>query len=77
MVLFLPPLASDTELIADPAFGPPPPVLNFNDPRKYPQFFERQNRLDAGHINAAGAVLFTRLLAGEVVAIERKEARSR
>ncbi len=74
MVLFLPPLASDTELIANPAFGPVPPVLNFNDPRKHPQFFERQNRLDAGHINAAGAVLFTRLLAGEVAARQRAEA---
>jgi hypothetical protein len=67
MMLFLPPLTRVEELMPDPTFGPPIPLLRFDDPRIYPALFERGNRLDSGHINASGSEIFTRMLAGQIV----------
>ena len=38
-------------------------VLDFSDPREYPELFARENRLDGEHLSAAGAPVFTRLVA--------------
>ncbi len=38
-------------------------TLDFSDAREYPEFFTLEHRLDGGHLNAAGAEVFTRTLA--------------
>jgi hypothetical protein len=38
-------------------------VLDFNDPMRFPELYESRNRIDTDHLNAAGAKVFTRLLA--------------
>jgi len=40
-------------------------LLDFSDPRKYPALFESRHRLDADHLNVAGAEIFTQLVAEE------------
>jgi hypothetical protein len=48
-------------------------ILNFCDPRAYPELFEIKNRTDASHLNAAGAHVFTRLVAESFLeAIQRR-----
>jgi hypothetical protein len=41
----------------------PATTLDFSDAREYPEFFTLENRLDGGHLNVAGAEVFTRTLA--------------
>jgi hypothetical protein len=38
-------------------------VLVFNDPERFPALYDASNRFDVGHLNKAGAVLFTTSLA--------------
>jgi hypothetical protein len=40
-------------------------VLDFSDPKRWPELFKIENRQDIGHLNAGGSELFTRLLAEE------------
>jgi hypothetical protein len=40
-----------------------PPFLDFSDPIEYSELFEPQNRYDSSHLNASGAVVWSRLLA--------------
>ncbi|MBF0284699.1 MAG: hypothetical protein HQL51_09590 [Magnetococcales bacterium] len=42
---------------------PDVPVFDFNDPRRYPAFYQGKHLFGASHLNAAGAALFSRLLA--------------
>ena len=62
-VLLVPPRTAATR------FEPPPDirqsciVLDFSDPREYPELFALENRLDGEHLNAAGALVFSRLVA--------------
>jgi hypothetical protein len=44
------------------------PFLDFSDPRRFPELFEPARRNDAGHLNPAGAELYSRLLARELLA---------
>lgn len=39
------------------------PVLRFNRPQEFPELYSPELRYDSGHINEAGAVAFTELLA--------------
>ena len=62
-VLVIPPRTGATR------FEPPPDIrqscihLDFSDPGKYPELFAIENRLDGEHLNAAGALVFSRLVA--------------
>ncbi len=62
-VLLVPPTTSPWR------FEPPPDIrqscliLDFSDPRAYPELFALENRLDGTHLSAAGALVFTRLVA--------------
>lgn len=62
-VLVIPPTTSPTR------FEPPADiqqsciVLDFSDPRKYPELFAPVNRLDSTHLSAAGAPVYSRLVA--------------
>jgi hypothetical protein len=61
-------------LIAPPTVGPafaPLPAsgilfLDFSDPARYPELFAVPHRFDHGHLNHAGALLYSRLLAREL-----------
>jgi hypothetical protein len=61
-------------LVAPPtigeAFAPLPEsgfvFLDFSDPRRYPELFAAGNRNDRDHLNRAGALLYSRLLAREL-----------
>lgn len=63
-------------LVAPPVSGrvfvPGPGVedafLDFADPDAYPELFAPEHRRDVGHLNAAGAELYSRLLAREIAA---------
>ena len=54
-----------------PAFAPLPGTghlfLDFSDPERYPELFAVGHRFDRGHLNHAGALLYSRLLARELV----------
>jgi hypothetical protein len=62
-------------LVAPPtvgaAFAPLPDrgflFLDFSDPRRYPELFVAEHRYDRGHLNHAGALLYSELLARELV----------
>ncbi len=45
------------------------PVLDFSDPVQWPELFDVRYRADAGHLNTAGAEIFTRALAGKFFAL--------
>ncbi len=42
-------------------------IFSYDDLIRYPQFYEEENRLDAEHLNARGAEIFSRALAQEFV----------
>ena len=58
--------------ILGPVFAPLPEsgalFLDFSDPRRLPELFVPEHRNDGGHLNAAGSVLYTRLLARRLAA---------
>jgi hypothetical protein len=43
-------------------------VLDFSDPRRFPELFEPSQRLDVTHLNTRGAQIFSRLLAERFLA---------
>ena len=44
-------------------------VINLCDPVKYPELYEARNRIDTSHLNAAGAEVFTRIVAARFLEI--------
>lgn len=46
------------------------PVLIYNDPRRYPRFYDPVLRFDSGHFTREGALEFTRALAADIVRLE-------
>jgi hypothetical protein len=49
-----------------------PPLLDFSDPREYPELFELGNRYDGVHLNAKGAVAWSRLLADRLAELIKR-----
>jgi hypothetical protein len=43
------------------------PLLDFNDPERYPALFAPENRFDTNHMNRQGAALLSRLLAESLI----------
>lgn len=43
-------------------------VLDFSDPNEYPDLYDPADRRDTGHLEVAGAELYTRLVAGRIAA---------
>jgi hypothetical protein len=50
----------------------PVPIINLARPDLYPQLYQRAYWRNAGHVNAAGAAVFTRLLAQQLDAWLRR-----
>ena len=48
------------------------PIIDFCDPRRFPELYEERVRVDGSHLNEEGARMFTRLLAREFSAILKK-----
>lgn len=53
------------------------PLLDFSDPVRWPELFDPKYRADAGHLNTAGAELFTRALADRFFALPKPLAEHR
>jgi hypothetical protein len=49
-----------------------PPFLDFSDSREYPELFEAGNRHDGVHLNAKGAVVWSRLLADRLAELIKR-----
>lgn len=45
------------------------PVLRYNDPARYPEFYALENRYDSGHFSAAGAQRFSERLVQDTLAL--------
>jgi hypothetical protein len=67
-ILLLPPcLATRADLMRLGDRGIDADLLAFNSPATYPQLYDPQYRFDLGHLNEAGAEVFSRLLAQRFV----------
>jgi hypothetical protein len=53
-------------ILARRCTGRAPLILDFGSPAQYPELFAEGNRMDADHLNAAGAAIFTRLVANQL-----------
>ncbi len=60
-VFFVAP-SSTNNFYPSPKIKPEMPVIDLSDPARYPEFFERSNRCDGGHLNAKGSEILTRRL---------------
>ncbi len=45
-----------------------PVIFDYTDPIRYPDFYDPKYRFDRGHLNEAGAALFTRVIAEDFLA---------
>ncbi len=72
-ILIVPPTARGTYFAPDPAQARNLVILNFCDPPKYPELYLTKYRVDPSHLNAAGAEIFSHLLAQRFIeAVGRK-----
>ncbi len=53
------------------------PLLDFSDPLRWPELFDPRYRADAGHLNTAGAEIFTRALVDRFFALPKQPAERR
>lgn len=49
-------------------------ILDYSDPRQYPELFAAEHRRDVDHVNTEGAKLFTRLIAQRFVELAKRGA---
>ena len=63
-IFLMPPSFGPARFFADPERYR---VLAYHDPGRFPQLFELANRYDMGHLNRAGAEIFTRQVANDLV----------
>lgn len=64
LIFIIPPMLPEyRETLALQQALPSQHVIELADYRKYPEFYSRENLFDHGHLNAAGAALFTTKLA--------------
>jgi len=62
-ILIIPPTAAPKRFFPTKPTAHSQIVLDFSDPRKYPELFTPDHRLDEGHLNVAGSEIFTTALA--------------
>lgn len=58
-ILIIPPAVSYKPYLPAQLAGQSFHILDFSDPREYPELFTIEHRLDGSHLNAAGAEIFT------------------
>ena len=52
--------------------GYPARILDFSNPKEYPALFVEENRMNASHLNTAGAAVFSRALAEKLAAADAR-----
>ncbi len=62
-IFFVPPMTSERIYCPPPEMSEKMIIWNFADPLRYPELFAAENHLDPIHLNAAGAEVFSRILA--------------
>ena len=67
-VLIVPPMTGKKTFYPRPERVEKTIILDFNDPKRFPELYENRHRLDWDHLNTAGAEVFTKLLAEHWVA---------
>lgn len=73
MILVVPPVVGELNLTLT-GDEQMPPILNFSNPKEYPELFLPENRADSGHTNAAGALLYTRLIVSKLIPLLKTPA---
>jgi hypothetical protein len=53
------------------------PVLDYADLQRWPELFQIDKHIDQAHLNAAGAGVFTRIVATDFIDLARHPANSR
>lgn len=62
-VLIVAPITGKKNFFPTPERAQRTIVLDFSDPKRFPELYETGNRLDTDHLNTAGSRVFTRLIA--------------
>ena len=76
-ILVIPPRARSVYFVPSAENARRASVINLCDPVKYPELYELKYRVDTSHLNAAGAEVFTRILAdrfGEITQSAQKDS---
>jgi hypothetical protein len=73
LILVEPPTTNDSKFYPDAQYGPVPPVFDFSDAGRFPELYAPDRRKDSGHLNQAGAEIFTRLIVKRLLALTRLE----
>ena len=68
-VLIVPPTTAGRNFYPSPERELELAVLDFSDVRQYPELFTPEHRMDLGHLNTAGAKIFTEILARQFVKV--------
>ena len=68
-ILIIPPRAREYYLVPSAENARRAHVIDLCDPDRYPELYEARNRIDTSHLNAAGAEVFTRLVAARFLEI--------
>jgi hypothetical protein len=48
------------------------PILEYDDPARFPELYRPEDRSDAAHLNATGAETFSKVLARDIAAMEKQ-----
>ena len=70
-ILVIPPRARSFYFVPSAENARRASVINLCDPVKYPELYDLKYRVDTSHLNAAGAEVFTRILADRFLEISR------
>ena len=71
LILVDPPTTNDSKFYPDSHYGRVPPVFDFSDAHQFPELYAYDKRKDSGHLNQAGAELFTRLIVKRLLLLTR------
>jgi hypothetical protein len=71
-IFLVPPVITQFELGFRPKSGIAGTVMSFNNARAFPQLYRSEMRIDSGHLNAAAAEEFTRLVAENFSRLRRE-----
>ncbi|MEO7933916.1 MAG: hypothetical protein ABIT76_12230 [Chthoniobacterales bacterium] len=70
MIVYIPPLAYRRNYAPDPKLMGDVPVMDFSNPKLYPDFYDRKLLADINHFNDTGAELFTKEFAQQFLLLK-------
>lgn len=71
-IMIIPPTVALKRYLPPQLAGESLAILDFSDPRKYPELFTLEHRLDGTHLNYAGAEIFSEEIARKFLEIVKK-----